>query len=317
MKTTTYQDFINSILETRGRHGCTGVYHEKHHILPKCCGGNNDKGNLIDLYASEHFEAHRLLALENPENEKLAYALWCMCSLPGSSKKRSEVTAEEYEKARIKFRKIISESQKNENNSFFGKHHTDETKQRIREANSGENNPNYGKPCSDEMKKRISEANSGKISSEETRAKLSKAHSGENNPMYGKHHTEETREKMSQAKIGKYDGDKNPMYGKQHKEESKEKIRQSRIGKTDSYETRQKKSESKLGAKHFRSKEVFCIELNKYFESTGDAARILGIQQSGISRCCNKKQKYAGRHPETNEELHWIYTTDMNSSFAA
>ena len=69
----TYEEFINNILETRGRNGCGDEYHETHHIVPKCMGGSNDKENLIDLFAREHFEAHRLLALENPENEKLNF----------------------------------------------------------------------------------------------------------------------------------------------------------------------------------------------------------------------------------------------------
>lgn len=50
-------------------------------------GGTNDEENLIDLFAQEHFIAHRLLTEENPDNEKLVYAWWCMFSLPGASKK--------------------------------------------------------------------------------------------------------------------------------------------------------------------------------------------------------------------------------------
>ena len=61
----TYQDFINNILETRGRFNCGDEYHEKHHIIPKCMDGTDDEDKLIDLYAKEHFIAHKLLALEN------------------------------------------------------------------------------------------------------------------------------------------------------------------------------------------------------------------------------------------------------------
>ena len=73
----TYEEFINNILETRGRFACGEEYHERHHIVPKCMGGTNDEDNLIDLFAREHYEAHRLLVLENPNNHKLAYA-WSM-----------------------------------------------------------------------------------------------------------------------------------------------------------------------------------------------------------------------------------------------
>lgn len=75
----TYQAFIGNILQTRGRFACGDEYHERHHIVPKCLGGTNEENNLIDLFAREHFEAHRLLALEHPENNGLQYAWWNMC----------------------------------------------------------------------------------------------------------------------------------------------------------------------------------------------------------------------------------------------
>ena len=69
----TYNEFIQNILSTRGRFNVNG-YKERHHILPKCMGGNDDKENLIDLTAQEHYEAHRLLAIENPDNNSLQLA---------------------------------------------------------------------------------------------------------------------------------------------------------------------------------------------------------------------------------------------------
>lgn len=57
-----YIEFINSILNTRGRFNCGDEYHERHHIVPKCKNGTNDDNNLIDLFAREHFIAHKLLA---------------------------------------------------------------------------------------------------------------------------------------------------------------------------------------------------------------------------------------------------------------
>ena len=71
----TYNEFIQNILDTRGRFGVPeGEYKERHHILPKCMGGNDDELNLIDLYAREHYEAHRLLAQENPHDKGLQFA---------------------------------------------------------------------------------------------------------------------------------------------------------------------------------------------------------------------------------------------------
>ena len=74
----TYQEFIDNILKTRGQFSCGDEYHGRHHILPRCKGGTDNKENLIDLFAKEHFEAHRLLALENPNDSKLVFAWWSM-----------------------------------------------------------------------------------------------------------------------------------------------------------------------------------------------------------------------------------------------
>lgn len=42
------------------------------------------------------------------------------------------------------------------------------------------------------------------------------------------------------------------------------------------------------------SKVVYCEELSKEFSSAHEAARQLGLSQSGITRCCNGKYKTCG-----------------------
>ena len=91
----TYDEFIDNILKTRGRFACVDKYYERHHIVPKCCGGNNCEGNLIDLFAEEHYIAHKLLALENPDNDKLQYAWWQMCHCKKDDREYT-VSAEDY-----------------------------------------------------------------------------------------------------------------------------------------------------------------------------------------------------------------------------
>lgn len=95
----TYEEFIDNILTTRGRFNCEGKYHERHHIIPICCGGCNDETNLIDLFAEEHYVAHKLLALENPEHDKLQFAWWQMSHCK-KEEREYEVSAEDYAIAR-------------------------------------------------------------------------------------------------------------------------------------------------------------------------------------------------------------------------
>jgi len=38
-----------------------GAGKERHHIIPKSLGGNNDHENLVVLWYREHYIAHRLL----------------------------------------------------------------------------------------------------------------------------------------------------------------------------------------------------------------------------------------------------------------
>lgn len=169
----TYEEFINNILETRGRFACGEEYHERHHIVPRCMSGGDEDENLIDLFAREHFIAHKLLAEENPNEEKLIYAWWCMSIATNQyTKERYQLTAEEYEEARIAFSKIRQKRWLGENNPI----HTRDI--------MGENNPNYGNH------------------------KLA----GENAPWYGKHLTEEARRKLSEAAKTRT-GEKSSNYG--------------------------------------------------------------------------------------------------------
>lgn len=221
----TYEEFINNILKTRGRFACGEEYHERHHILPKCMGGTNDQDNLIDLYAREHFEAHRLLALENPDNNKLVFAWWGMSHLKGKGQERYELTPEEYEEAKIMYSKRISELMKvqkaGENNPNYGKELSEETRRKMSESRKGDKNPNYGNVYSEEFRQKISEAvkNSDKFKnrppmSEETRKKISEARKGKPHPHKSYPRTEEHRKRMSESRKGKYCGENNPRYGK-------------------------------------------------------------------------------------------------------
>lgn len=96
----TYHEFIENILSTRGRNGCGDEYHEEHHIVPKCMDGSNDKDNLIDLFADEHFVAHKLLAFENLDNDSLQRAFSTMAHVRREGR-RYNVSEEDYAYIRL------------------------------------------------------------------------------------------------------------------------------------------------------------------------------------------------------------------------
>lgn len=159
----TYDKFIQNILNTRGRFACLDGYHERHHIIPKCMNGSNSKDNLIDLYAREHFIAHKLLAEENPQNYQLKYAYWNMCQCTGrDGQDKYMPTPEEYEEARI----FCHEAMSGENHPMYGKHHTQESREKMsiskKDMYNGENNPFFGKKHSQENIEKMKGTHSGK-----------------------------------------------------------------------------------------------------------------------------------------------------------
>lgn len=127
-------------------------------------GGSNDSDNMIWLYAQEHYYAHKLLALENPDNKSLSLGWLIMCC--GNNKNIDRdylISAEEYERARKLFSQNIT----------------------------GENNPMFGKVVSEETKRKISEAVSSRT--HESFMKAASKRKGELHYLFGKHLSEETK----------------------------------------------------------------------------------------------------------------------------
>lgn len=124
-----------------------------------------------------------------------------------------------------------------ENNSFYGKRHSVESRRRMSESHKG-------KTLSDEHRRNLSKARIGLRHTDETKKKMSIAQSGKNHPFYGKKHTKKTKRKMSNSRIGKQQTDEtkrklsmimmgknNPMYGKHHTDETKRKLREDRLSR--------------------------------------------------------------------------------------
>jgi len=137
-----YIEYINRI-QKLNRTFTDSIYTEKHHIKPRCLGGLDTAENLIQLLPEEHFIAHKLLTLENPENKKLALAFSLMAFMKSQGQIRYECTAEEYALAKEKasfakqgkklteeHKKHISESQKG-HKLYFTRNHTKEEREKM------------------------------------------------------------------------------------------------------------------------------------------------------------------------------------------
>lgn len=68
-------DKIYDQLISRAKSRHLDGYVEKHHIVPRCLGGSDDKDNLVALTYREHFLCHKLLCKMHPGNLKLIYAI--------------------------------------------------------------------------------------------------------------------------------------------------------------------------------------------------------------------------------------------------
>lgn len=95
-KDEKYLDYIQRIRQMREDRKYEFVYMERHHIVLRSKGGNNEKENLIWLLGQEHYYAHKILHYENRSDKDYAYAWWAMSGRMKANDRRIVLTAEEY-----------------------------------------------------------------------------------------------------------------------------------------------------------------------------------------------------------------------------
>lgn len=175
-----YKKIYHEIIE-RSKNRTLSCYTEKHHIIPKCLGGSNEKENIVILTPKEHYMCHFLLYRMNKDNKKLSYAFWIMCN--GFSKKKREfvISSRVYSEIRENISYSLRESKKGV--------------KRPESVGIAVGNAHRGKEISEQQKKIISESNKNKIISQETRDKISKA-------LTGRKHTETHCKKNSDKHRG-------------------------------------------------------------------------------------------------------------------
>lgn len=182
-----------------------GIF-EKHHIVPKSCGGSNDASNLILLTPREHFIAHLLLIhiYTGSSKYKMIYAARRLAYRKDGT---IVISARQYDyiKFHLRLTPIPSEIREKISNGNKGKKLSDEHKRKLSQR--------VPFVLSDESKKKISNSKKGVKLTSEHRIKLSQSHKGKilsdehkiklSNALKGKRQTKELIEKRTAAKIGK------------------------------------------------------------------------------------------------------------------
>lgn len=176
-----------------------------------------------------------------------------------------------------------------------GQHASEETKLKMRQMRQGKNNSNYGNHMGDESKQRISEANKGK-------------RCGINNINFGKHPSKEIRDKQSKFMKGRFLGEKSPLYGTHPSEDTRLKISKNHADtsgeKGGMFGRKGKDAPSSRKVICITTDKIFdsIIEASIYYNMKSSSA---------IGACCRKKDKYksAGKL-EDGTSLVWMYYED-------
>ncbi len=210
-----YFSMYQSIIENAKNRDVFDGYYEKHHILPKCMGGSNDKENIVRLTAREHFVCHVLLT-KFTIGEYKHKMLATMVFMANKSKNHggSYLNSRLYESVKKELSIVQSKRmmgvvipRTEEHSQKIG----DALRGRAREDMLGDKNP----AKRDEVRAKITAAqlgvpknypswNKGVPMSEETKKKLSIAKTGvPNYKKRGTKHSEETKKIMRLAKKDK------------------------------------------------------------------------------------------------------------------
>ena len=286
----TYEKFIQNILDTRGRFNCEDEYHERHHIVPKCMGGTNDEENLIDLFAREHFEAHRLLAMENPDNNELIYAWSCMAFVNNDRQQRYMISPEEYEEM-----KVLLHTARSGENSPLAKPVINLTTMQIyptagiAEQETGVDDNSIRMCCTGD--RQTAGGCIWRYYNDDIKEKILNGYSFPTIEEV----VEERRRKRSDMQKARYS---NADELAKHREIIK------RAYKNPEY--RRKQSIAKLGGNNVTAKPVICIETLSVYEAIAVAGRQTGVNKECIGCCCRGAMKTAGG-------LRWKYIYDVTT----
>jgi len=203
-KSNKYKRWYDSIISNAKERTLDG-YVEKHHIIPRCMGGSDDRNNLVELTAREHFICHWLLpkfASTTFYKKKMLNALGRF--LQKTTKQERVISSRQYEIAR----KAVSEA-----NS--GRVYSDVSRKKISDANKGRTPWNKGvfgaQHYPESAKEKLSnlylnktfEDRFGDDLANKIKQRITESKLGQPSGMLGKTHSEATKQLMRQKATGR------------------------------------------------------------------------------------------------------------------
>lgn len=190
--TRCYYRIINDAKSRKLNQEC-----QRHHVVPKSLGGDNSKENIVRVTPREHYVCHLLLVkmTHGRNRSKMIFAFFRF--KPKGSGVNSSIA---YARFVTSFKKHLT----GEDNHFFGKKHTSETKALI-SANHGMR----GRSCYDVWVEKYGEAEAERRKAVMLERR-SRSLAGDLNPMFGYSRTVEQKERHSKDMTGAG----NPNFGK-------------------------------------------------------------------------------------------------------
>lgn len=206
---------LNAVLRSDNRKDANKIlgYSERHHIVPKCMGGKNNKENLAYLSAREHFICH-LLLIRMIDDKNIKTKMQFALGKFTQSNKNQDRRFTSWEYGIIRKSTSLARS---------GRKHSNETCEKISAGHKGQIPWNKGietGPISDEHKKILSDMYIGRTfedrfgtRADDIKLKISNSKIGKPSGMLGKEHpgkgitgrwnmSEEGKLKISNARRG-------------------------------------------------------------------------------------------------------------------
>lgn len=234
-------------------------YFEKHHVVPKCLGGSNDKSNLVRLTAREHFTAHMLLVRMHPKNPKLVFAAHAMQMQGRAGHSPASISKNrQFEWLRKRNAEAIAERRR-------GKRHSQATKDKISAIHKG-------RKQTPEARKKISDAHKGVPKTPEHNAKVSAALMGKIGTRLGVTTPEDTKAKQSASAFARTDKAENTR--KMHKALAQRTSEERRSDASGAWETRRQNGTDKFSDQQRANMSA----AQQAREETPEAARARGLK---------------------------------------